>query len=245
MRGKRTSLRLGGKPSGKARLLERSPFEILLIASTRNVPLATLLASRFRLVTLEALCLARNASYGLSVAHVYLSVFLPTSPSFFPSPPPPQRVCDTLAFLKLIRIEGIRALIPLRLLDCLGLADAAIVAEDGGSCSTDAGLAVLLREVGSRMAEGGGILRASIPDCWMSMEHRFPENVRKHGQAWSVERERRKMKDSGDKVLTGEDLGRIANCNIPMAFRVDKGVVTQTADRCSAPRERSRRLSQD
>ena len=87
MRGKRTSLRLGGKPSGKARLLERSPFEILLIASTRNVPLATLLASRFRFVTLEALCLARNASYGLSVAHVYLSVFFPTSPSFFPSPP--------------------------------------------------------------------------------------------------------------------------------------------------------------
>lgn len=77
MRGKRTSLRLGGKPSGKARLLERSPFEILLIASTRNVPLATLLASRFRLVTLEALCLARNASYELSVVHVYLAVKFP------------------------------------------------------------------------------------------------------------------------------------------------------------------------
>ena len=62
--GKFTAPSFGWPPlDGTSRLFEWSPFEIFVIASTRDLSIFAFLTSRLNLVAFEALCFAGDAAY--------------------------------------------------------------------------------------------------------------------------------------------------------------------------------------
>lgn len=157
----------GGGSGHEVRFFERTPFEVLLVASALNVPFVTLLAGRLCLITFQPLCLARNAACEVTQsAPASFFVFCFFSFSLFLSMQ--KKTARTLS--------TIYRNIPLRLLDCLGLLSPVEVIVlptgclevEGGEGCLEAGFLAGwprdgFRDGGSRKAEGEGILMVSMP----------------------------------------------------------------------------------
>lgn len=170
-----TFLWSGGRLGHEIGFFERAPFEVFLVASTLDVPFVTLQTGRLGLIAFQPLCLARNAACKVTqsaLVFYFLSLFLFLFFSIF------SVFC--LSFFLRWRtawmMDTIYRIIPLRLLDCLGLLSPVDVialpsgcleAEGGDGCLEAGFLADWprdgLKDGGSRKADGEGILMVSMP----------------------------------------------------------------------------------